>query len=228
MVFTPLGLLVAIGGVALDRRLRLVERALLVWGAGVVAQCLVFDTRLFDEAARGTEYYQLAMVPVAAMLIGRGSDALARRAGAPGTPVIAVILILLMAGAAWQARAALALPERYARIAADCALVQQKTGPRDELFVLADRGGTILYACDRRGTTFVPARSVSRVFAHADNVVGTEQLTEALGRADFVYVPFPDLLGEDSRWLTMFEQNFERVATSGSELRLYRRRSGAR
>ena len=102
------------------------------------------------------------------------------------------------------------------------------TTPRDELFVLADRGGTILYACDRRGRTFVPARTVSRVFAHADNVVGAAQLSAALERADFVYIPFPELLGDDSRWLAMFDQSFERIPTPGSDMRLYRRRSGAR
>jgi len=106
--------------------------------------------------------------------------------------------------------------------------VQQKTRPHDEVFVLADRGGTILYSCDRRGTTFVPARAVSRVFARGDNVAGARQISDALDRAAYVYVPFPDLLGEDSRWLAMFEQNFDRIEVPGAEARLYRRRPGPR
>ena len=230
MAFTPLGLAVAIAGVVLDRRpLHLVERALLAWAAGVVVQCFVFDTRLFDEAARGTEYYQLAMVPVAALLIGRGTIALARRvAGTRAGTATAAILLLLIVGAAIQIRAALALPERYARILADCEIVGRKTTVHDELFVLADRGGTILYYCDRRGTTFVPARAVSRVFAHEDNVVGVRQVADALDRATYVYVPFPDLLGEDSRWLSMFDENFDRVDTPGSDMRLYRQRTRTR
>lgn len=230
MAFTPLGLAVAIAGIVLERRpLRLVELALLAWGGGVVAQCFVFDTRLFDEAARGTEYYQLAMVPVAALLIGRGATALAQRASAASARLaIASILLLLIGGAAIQIRAALALPDRYSRILADCELVGRKTTARDELFVLADRGGTILYYCDRRGTTFVPARAVSRVFAHEDNVVGVRQVADALDRSTYVYVPFPDLLGEDSRWLSMFDDNFDRIETPGSDVRLYRQRSGTR
>ena len=230
MGFTPLGLAVAIAGVLLDRRpLRLVELALLAWAAGVVVQCFVFDTRLFDEAARGTEYYQLAMVPVAALLIGHGTTALAHRVAGPRAAAAAAgILLLLIAGAALQIRAALALPERYARILADCEIVGRKTTVHDELFVLADRGGTILYYCDRRGTTFVPARAVSRVFAHEDNVVGVRQVADALDRATYVYVPFPDLLGEDSRWLSMFEENFDRVDTPGSDMRLYRQRARTR
>jgi len=230
MVFTPLGLLIAGAGIVLDRRrLGIVELALLAWGGGVIAQCLVFDTRLFDDAARGTEYYQLAMIPVAALLIGRGTHAVARRL-APSRPVAAttIILLLLTILAAAQIRPALAVPERYASIARDCAIVQQKTRPHDEVFVLADRGGTILYSCDRRGTTFVPARAVSRVFAHGDNVAGTRQIADALDRAAYVFVPFPDLLGEDSRWLAMFEQSFDRVEIPDTEARLYRRRPGPR
>lgn len=230
MVFTPLGLAVAILGVALDRRrLHLVEVALLAWGAGVVLQCFVFDTRLFDEAARGTEYYQLAMVPVAALLVGRGVEEIARRAGAARAAAVRVgILSLLTIGAAVQIRAALTLPERYARILPDCEIVRRETTARDELFVLADRGGTILYYCDRSGTTFVPARAVSHVFAHEDNVVGVRRIADAMDRAAYVYVPFPELLGDDSRWLAMFDDNFERIETPGSDLRLYRKGIAAR
>ena len=228
MVFTPLGLVIAAVGLFLDRARRgLADRALLGWGGGVIAQSLAFDTRLFDEAARGTEYYQLAMVPVAALLIGRGTVAVARRFGAPRAG-IAGILCLLTIGAALQVRAALELPDHYARILPDCAIVQQKTNPHDEIFVLADRGGTILYYCDRRGTTFVPARAVSRVFAQGDNVAGVRQIADALDRAAYVYVPFPDLLGEDSRWLAMFDANFRRVDVPDAALRLYRRQTGAR
>jgi len=233
MVFTPVGIVLAIAGVfASGRAWSGLERALLAWGAGVLAQCLVFNTRLFDDFARGTEYYQLAMVPVAGMLIARGAGVLLRLVplSRPALrPALgAAILFLLAGGAMHEIDAALAVPERYRRILDDCAIVQATTRPHDELFVLADRGGTILYYCDRRGSTFVPARAVRRVFARADNVVGTKQLAAALDRASYVYVPFPELLGEGSPWLAMFEENFARVATPGTEMRLYRRRGAAR
>ena len=51
----------------------------------MIAQSLAFDTRLFDEAARGTEYYQLSMVPVATLLIGRGTVAATRWRSAAGS-----------------------------------------------------------------------------------------------------------------------------------------------
>jgi hypothetical protein len=229
MIFTPPGVLVAVAGVFLTRRSwHGVERALLAWGAGVIVQCLVFDTRLFDEYARGTEYYQLAMVPVAAMLIARGVVAI--RAALPERPMLRLVVpiaiaVLLAGSAAHEVQAALALPERYHHILDDCALVRTLTQPRDEMFVLADRGGTILYYCDRRGSTFVPARAVKRVFARAENVVGAKQLAEILDRASYVYIPFPELLGEGSSWLAMFESSWERVPTPGTEVRLYRHRS---
>ena len=233
MVFTPLGALLAAAGVVLSRRASgLVERALLAWGAGVLVQCLVFNTRMFDEHARGTEYYQLAMIPVAAMLIGRGVAALQGRlpvrTTAVRTALVGSILLLLLAGSVREIRAALVLPERYQRILADCAVVRELTRPHDELFVLADRGGTILYYCDRRGATFVPARAVGRVFGRADNVVGARQLADTLDRSSFVYVPFPELLGEDSPWLAMFAERFDQVPTPGSEIRLYRNRTRQR
>jgi hypothetical protein len=230
MVLTPIGTLVALAGIVLGARSwSLVERALLAWGGGVLVQCLVFNTRMFDDAARGTEYYQLALVPVAAMLLGRGVGTIARRAGDARAPMIAAgILILLSLGAAREIHAALEIPERYRRILADCDRVRAVTRPHDELFVLADRGGTILYYCDRRGTTFVPARAVDRVFARGDNVVGVRHLADALDRATFVYVPFPELLGENSKWLALFDDGFQRVDTPGSDMRLYRRRGPAR
>lgn len=233
MVFTPLGALLAVAGIVLTRGAPgLVERALLAWGGGVLVQCLVFNTRMFDEHARGTEYYQLAMVPVAAMLIGRGVAALQgrlpARTAAARTALVGAILLLLIAGSAREIRAALVLPERYQRILVDCALVRELTRPHDELFVLADRGGTILYYCDRRGATFVPARAVGRVFGRADNVVGARQLADTLDRSSFVYVPFPELLGADSPWLAMFAERFEHVPTPGSEILLYRNRRPTR
>jgi len=233
MVFTPLGALVAALGVVLrPRPWRLVELALLAWGGGVLLQCLVFNTRMFDANARGTEYYQLAMVPVAALLIGRGVAALlerlATRTSAPHAALAGGILLLLTIGAAREIAAALELPERYGRILDDCARVRELTNPRDELFVLADRGGTILYYCDRRGSTFVPARAVGKVFAQGDNVVGVRQLADTLDAASYVYVPFPEILGDGSPWLAMFEERFERVPTPGSPMRLYRTRAPSR
>lgn len=228
MILTPVGALVAAAALLPGRRaFGRVERALLAWGAGVLAQCLVFDTRLFDDFARGTEYYQLAMVPVAGMLLGRGLAAIHGRIAATrrtfARPALAVILVLLIVGAAREVDAALELPGRYQEILADCARVRTLTRPDDELFVLADRGGTILYYCDRRGSTFVPARAVKRVFRRSDNVVGARLLADALDRASYVYIPFPELLGEHSSWLAMFDGSWEKVPTPGTEMRLYRR-----
>lgn len=227
MVFTPLGALLAALGVALRARpWHLAERALLVWGAGVLVQCLVFNTRMYDALARGTEYYQLAMVPVAAMLIGRGAGvlfaSLASRTRVPGIVLGGGILLLLGASSARETMAALEVPERYHRILDDCARVRAVTRPRDVIFVLADRGGTILYYCDRRGSTFVPARAAGKVFAQGDNVVAVRQLADTLDAANYVYVPFPEILGEGSPWLAMFEERFERVPAEGSPMRLYR------
>src|SRR5690606_38524505 len=103
MVLTPLGAAVALAGVLLVRRpWTLIERALLAWGAGVLVQCLVFATRMFDERARGTEYYQLALVPVAAWLIARGFGAVVQRlasaSAALRASVVAVLLVALAAG----------------------------------------------------------------------------------------------------------------------------------
>lgn len=228
MVLTPLGALVVLAGTLLARRgWHRVERALLAWGAGVLLQCLVFDTRMFDEFARGSEYYQLAMVPVAAMLLARSASVLLARVSqakpALRAGLAATLVVLLCAGSAREVRAALELPERYERILPDCVFVRALSAPEDELFVLADRGGTILYYCDRRGTTFVPARAVRRVFARPDNVVGARQLADALDRSELVYVPFPELLGERSSWLAHFDENWQRVPTPRSEMRLYRR-----
>ncbi len=230
MVLTPLGALVALAGkVVAPRGWHVVERALLAWGGGVLLQCLVFDTRMFDDFARGSEYYQLAMVPVAAMLLARSTSVLLARLPhvepALRTGLVVALVVLLCAGSAREVRAALELPERYGRILSDCVFVRGISAPEDELFVLADRGGTILYYCDRRGTTFVPARAVRRVFARPDNVVGARQLADALDRSQLVYVPFPELLGERSSWLAHFEESWQRVPTPHGEMRLYRRPS---
>jgi glycosyltransferase involved in cell wall biosynthesis len=155
MVLTPLGVVLATIGILGGGRGRfdVGSAALLAWGAGVIAQSLCFGTRMFDVAARGTEYYQLAAVPVAAMLVARGATAIAARAGrrwrAGWSIAMAGLALALAASALPPTLDAIAVPERYARLLEDCAVVRSLTRPDEQILVLADRGGTVLYYCDR-------------------------------------------------------------------------------
>lgn len=195
MVFTPVGALLAAWRLARGPALRRIERALLWWGAGSLLQGLVFAPRMFDELSRGTEYYQLPLVATSAALIGVGARMLldrTRSAGRGLRAASAAILLALVSGALAQAHAAIRTPARYERIVADCAKVTAATRPTDEIVVLADRAGTVLYYCDRRGLTFSLGDAVHETIRERGGATRVE-IARALGRATHLYIPFPEL-----------------------------------
>ena len=228
MVFTPLGALVAgwrlVSGPAFSR----IERAFLWWGAGSLLQALVFAPRMFDALSRGTEYYQLPLVATAAVLVGRGLQMLLERAREGHRALraaCAVLLVALAGGALVQARAATRTPLRYERILGDCAAVRAVTRPTDELVVLADRAGTILYYCARRGITFSLGGAVHETIRERGGASRVE-IARALGGATHLYVPFPELDGDGEIWGAIGAQ-WREVPLDGSEARLFARPTGA-
>jgi len=230
MVFTPLGVAIAVLGFASDRSHRsLSERALLAWGAGTIVQCLVFATRVFDERARGTEYYLLPLVPVAALLIARGCATLAARFGAllPRLRYFLMIAILsaLAASALAISRHAGATPREYDSLVERCERIQSLTSPREEMFVLSDRGGTILYYCDRRGTALTVGSAVGPDLAAETPRASTEEIARALQSARYFYIPFPELLEPNSALAQHLESEWRRVP-GATDLWLFERTTG--
>lgn len=227
MVFTPVGAAIAAYGVATGPRLSLVERALLAWGAGVVLQCLVFAPRMFDALSRGTEYYQLPLVVTAAALIGRGLAGLASHARAKGAGLpwaVGAIAILLLTNVVWQERRAAQIPTQYATLLEDCAVLQEQTSRNDRFVVLADRGGTVLYYCDRKGVTFSLGKAVHEVIRDQDQKEASPAaLSRALAGATHLYIPFPDLLDQTDTTLARLGAEWDEVPLPGSNARLYRR-----
>jgi Dolichyl-phosphate-mannose-protein mannosyltransferase len=229
MVFTPIGLVIAtIGLVAAGAPLGIGERALLAWGAGVVVQSVVFGTRMFDDAARGTEYYQLAMVPLAALLVARGGGRLADAAAAAGgaragSAAALAVAAALAAGAIRPILAAGETPARYAHLVEDCGVIRSHTRPDEEVFVLADRGGTVLYYCDRRGTTFTTATPVALAAGGSAMAVARDAAFRAAQSATWLYVPFPEIIPRTPNLTAFLEAGWERVPGLGS-IELYRRR----
>jgi 4-amino-4-deoxy-L-arabinose transferase-like glycosyltransferase len=228
MVFTPPGAALAVLAVASPRRPRGAEwAALLAWSAGVLLHCFVLATRMFDEPARRTEYYHLAMVPSAGILIALGARDLAERLAARPRRVRAGVLAAVAAAAALSAaaaaREALAVPPRYRRLAADCRLIQSLTSPGDEIAVLADRPGTVLYQCDRRGMALVPSAPTEGGAPVATDAT-TARLAADLARARYVYVPFPELLAETPRLASELEASWRRRPDAPPALLLYERR----
>lgn len=224
MVFTPVGALLAAWRLAFGPALRRIERALLWWGAGSLLQGLVFAPRMFDQLSRGTEYYQLPLVATAAVLIGVGSRMLldrARAAGAGLRAASAAILVALVAGALAQAQAAIRTPARYERIVADCARVAAATRPTDEIVVLADRAGTILYYCDRRGITFSLGGAVHETIRERGGATRVE-IARALGNATHLYVPFPEL-DVEGEIVRMVSASWDEIPLEGSTARLFAR-----
>jgi hypothetical protein len=226
MVFTPAGL--AFTAIALWRprpRFTLGERALLAAGAGTIAQSLFFATRMFDDTARGTEYYQLAAVPAAALLIARGVDRFgdAVAAHAPGAArwASAAALAVLALGSGAAARPALLAPARYASLLDDCAEVRALTPPQARIFVLADRGGTVLYYCDRQGTTFTTATPLTVASEETRTAAGPEALSRALESATHVLLPFPEMAPPE--FAAGLAQGWERVPTGRPGIELYAR-----
>ena len=228
MVFTPLGALLAVLGFALlPSRLEPEERALLAWGAGVICQCLVFATRMFDERARGTEYYQLAMVPVAALLVARGLEVVAQRAAGwsrvARALAVPILLVALSDGAARATVGALEIPPGYAALADDCSRVQALTRPDETILVIADRPGVVLYYCDRRGFTFIPAKLATGVAAPAVAGVTSEALSQALSSSDHVLYPFADMLAATPQLAAHLESEWRELPTGSPQMRLFAR-----
>lgn len=227
MVFTPVGAALAVFAIpSFLTGLRVVDRAMLAWGAGVLIQCLVFDTRMLDGYSRGTEYYQLAMVPVAALLIGTGLAALVELVGrlsrriAVGTLVAGIAALFLYGRGA--AREAMIPPDRYKSVLADCALVQRVTSSLDEIVVLADRAGVVHYYCDRRGTAFVLEPEVALAAARRTDPA---MQARAFASARFVYVPFPELLDPQSSMARRLEAEWVESGKTEGTGRLYERSS---
>lgn len=217
MVFTPLGIAVTVIGLCLHRGDRTVtERALFAWGIGTVAQCLVFATRMLDQRARGTEYYLLPLVPVAAVLVAQGctaiSDWIETRYPRAQTAAVTSLIALLLIGGIVIARQAAAIPPQYGSLVERCERIRSLTAPGDELFVLSDRGGTVLYYCDRRGTALTLGNAVGERLASETARASDADIARALQGARFIYVPFPELLDSQAEFAESLERDWQRVA----------------
>ncbi len=227
MVLTPLGAVLAVAGLVPPRpAFSLAERALLGWGGGVLLQCVLLATRMFDERSRGTEYYQLAAVPVASLLVARGVERAAAlfSSGPRRRAATALLLVGLAAGAVRAAGPVLETPARYGTLLDDCVLVRELTRPDQELLVLADRGGTVLYYCDRRGTTLAPAAALDDVARGSGEVASAEDLARALGTASYLYLPFPEMVTRAPQLDAWLEREWQRIPTPGRRIELYARR----
>lgn len=223
MVFTPIGLVIALAGIARGPKFDLAQGALLAWGAGVLLQSIFFAPRAFDSLARGTEYYQLPLAATAGLLVARGIGACAEPFRSPRGQRLARFgaAALLVLVAATTAREAARPPERYATVLRDCAQVQEKTRPEDRLVVLADRGGVIQYYCDRKGITFALSGAVHDVVAASSGETSSDELRDALETSDYLYLPFPELLDPSSEFLVQIERHWPEVALDGAHGRLF-------
>lgn len=220
MVFTPIGAGLAIVGLSRTSRRHLGEWSLLAWGAGVVLQDLVFATRFIDELSHGTEYYQLALVPVAGLLISDGILQLRDRATRFGPVVVGFALLALGTSTPLLAREARTPPPHYKTVIEDCARVRDLTHKTDPFLVFADRSGTILYYCERRGTTFTLAKKASTVLPGAPPTAGRSDIDRAVRAARFAYFPFPDQV-EDPAFFKTFEERWQELDMSPSAARLF-------
>ena len=227
MVFTPLGAALAVVGLARGPRLRLMEWALSLWGGGVILQCVVFAPRMFDDLSRGTEYYQLPLVATAAWLIARGLKELSAwipsRRGAREARVVGAACALLAVGAFFATRDAMRIPRQYETLIADCERIQSITQPTDEFVVLADRGGTVLYYCDRRGHTFSLATAVNESIVETSERATELELSRAFQGARYLYVPFPELFEGQPELLTRVAERWQEVPLAGARARLFAR-----
>ncbi|MBY0278131.1 glycosyltransferase family 39 protein [Candidatus Binatia bacterium] len=230
MVFTPLGLVVTLIGLALHHGDRTpTERALLAWGIGTIAQCLVFATRMLDQRARGTEYYLLPLVPVAALLLAQGCASVSAwiesRFPRAGNAAVAGLFALLLVSGITIARRAAAIPPQYGSLLERCERVRSLTGPSDELFVLSDRGGTVLYYCDRRGTALTLGNAVGERLASETARASDADIAKALQGARYIYVPFPELLDSRQAFAESLERDWRRVP-GAEDLWLFERGDG--
>lgn len=223
MVFTPLGLALALLGLVRGPRLDPVERAFLLWGAGVLVQCLVFAPRMFDGLSRGTEYYQLPLVPTAAVLIGRGLEVLSAwpARGRRGNVIMAAALVLLLVGAVREASIAASIPKRYENLLSDCDKVRAVTAASDRFVVFADRGGTVLYYCDRSGIVFSRAREELDDAPSGNAAVAPIDVSRAMDDANFVYFPFAQENDEEGGLPTQLAEMWSEVPLPDSGARLF-------
>jgi hypothetical protein len=234
MVFTPAGVILA--ALAWTSRLRprgAAAAALVAWSLGVVLHCLLLATRMFDEGARRTEYYQLALVPPAAILIALGLAALSERLSRWARArrlVVAGAIVALLISTVSATLEAMAPPARYASLLEDCAAVQYLTTPADEIAVLADRPGTVLYYCDRRGMALVPTSSPDAASpaphpgSPQERAAQTARLANDLARVRYLYVPFPELLALTPQLEKEIERSWRLVPSAPEDLHLYERR----
>ena len=114
-------------------------------------------------------------------------------------------------------------PEAYASLPAQCERVRALTHPDDALLVLSDRAGTVLWTCDRRGTTLTPATAMGTAAASTRFAAAPDALWRTLESADHVFLPFPDLAPASLR--EFLDREWQR--DPGEEILLYERR-GAR
>lgn len=211
IVFTPAGLALACVALAPGReRFGPSERALLAWGAGVVVQSALLGTRMFDDAARGTEYYQLPAVATAALLVARGAERIAAFARGPRAvgaerigAAIAAALVLAAGLSGFPATRAIETPpSAYADLPARCARVRELVRPDEALLVVADRPGIVHWECDRRGTTFTPATAMGAASAETRVAAAPDALWRTLESVDRVFLPFPEIVPASMReWL---------------------------
>ena len=225
MVFTPVGAGLALIGLTRSSGRNLTEWSLLAWGCGVLVQDLVFATRFIDDLSYGTEYYQLALVPVAGLLISDGILQLRDHATRFGPLIVGLALLALGTSSPLLAREARTPPARYEKLREDCARVRTLSSPTDSFLVFADRSGTILYYCERRGTTFTLGSTGDRSRTDSLPVVSRSQIDRALRQAEFAYFPFPNLV-EDPEFLMNFERKWQELDMSPSKARLFRRGRG--
>jgi hypothetical protein len=216
MVFTPIGIVIALLGVFWRRANRPAsEWALLAWGAGAIGQCLVFATRMFDERARGTEYYLLPLLPVAGLLIAQGCTTVGAwlDTGLPRarTAIVGGLLVTLVVSGISIARDADDVPPAYRSLLDRCDRIRALTSPNDELFVLSDRGGTVLYYCDRRGTALTLGNAVRQALAVETSRASDSEITKALQASRYIYIPFPELLDAREAFARDLEQDWHRV-----------------
>jgi 4-amino-4-deoxy-L-arabinose transferase-like glycosyltransferase len=231
MVFTPVGLVLAALGVLDRRRGGAAWASLLAWSAGVILQCVIFATRLFDEPARRTEYYHLAMVPIAAIWIGLGFARLLDllswrpllRAGAG-----AIVVLAALGLAARATVEALTIAPEYAKLIEDCAAVQRATAADAEIAVVADRPGTVHYYCDRRGLTLLSGEAKTPETLAMRDAAATARIAAELQRIRYMYVPFPEVLERSPQLARDLETNWRPSPGIPAGLLLYERRRTAR
>ena len=184
MVFTPIGLGLTVLGLTRRSPRNLAEWSLLAWGAGVLLQDLVFATRFTDQLSHGTEYYNLALVPVAGLMISDGILQIRDRAGRLGPLAVAAAMVALATSSPFLAREARTPPAAYGALIEDCKRVRELSDPGDPFLVFADRAGTILYYCQRRGTTFALGNSDQTRRAPKGPQVSRSQMDQAARAAE--------------------------------------------